>query len=98
MAKDVRQACTDVGFFYGPVPAQDATIPALKADLTYSFCSVKNHGIPEELIDAVISASKLFFSLPEEEKIKVGRVLSFYVLISRALGCNLIRISTGISA
>jgi len=52
---------------------------ALKADLTYAFCSVKNHGIPEESIDAVISVSKLFFSLPQEEKIKVGGVLVVFM-------------------
>jgi isopenicillin N synthase-like dioxygenase len=32
---------------------------------------VKNHRIAEETIGAVISASKGFFSLPEEEKLKV---------------------------
>ena len=46
----------------------------------YSFCSVKNHGIPEESIEAVISASKRFFSLPEEEKLKVGGVLVVFIL------------------
>jgi hypothetical protein len=43
----------------------------------YLFCSVKNHGIPEESIEAVISASKRFFSLPGEEKLKVLVVFIF---------------------
>ena len=33
---------------------------------------VENHGIPEQTIEAVIFTSKLFFSLPEEAKLKVG--------------------------
>jgi isopenicillin N synthase-like dioxygenase len=43
---------------------------------------VKNHGIPENTITAVIDASKSFFSLPEEAKLKVGRV--FIVSMSRS--------------
>lgn len=41
---------------------------------------MKNHGIPEQVIEAVISASNLFFSLPEEAKLKVGRMLVVFIL------------------
>ena len=54
------------------------TISAPKADSgLYLFCSVTNHGIPEESTEAAISASKQFFSLPEGEKLKVLVVLCF---------------------
>jgi isopenicillin N synthase-like dioxygenase len=76
LAKELKRACIDVGFFYGPVPTQE---PYQRSRLTglYLFCSVKNHGIPEESIEAVISASKRFFSLPGEEKLKVLVVFIF---------------------
>jgi len=45
----------------------------------YLFFSVKNHGIPEESIEAVISASRRFFSLPELEKLKVSGVLVVFI-------------------
>ncbi|KAF9649776.1 Clavaminate synthase-like protein [Thelephora ganbajun] len=48
LAKEVKRACVDVGFFY-----------------------VKNHGIPEETVEATMSASKRFFSLSEGEKLKL---------------------------
>ena len=59
----------------------------------YSFFSVKNHGIPEESIEAVISASRRFFSLPEVEKLKVSWcACCFYILIPAHFGDYLIRI------
>jgi len=36
-----------------------------------AFFTVKNHGIPDERIDDVVAASRRFFSLPLEEKMKV---------------------------
>jgi len=51
----------------------------------YLFCSVKNHGIPEESTEGVISASKRFFSLPEGEKLKVLVVLCFDFSCSLAM-------------
>jgi isopenicillin N synthase-like dioxygenase len=51
---------------------------------------VKNHGIPEHTIEAVISASGLFFSLPEEAKLKVLAVFIFLRLVM--FGVLLIRI------
>ncbi len=35
------------------------------------FRTVKNHGIPQELITRTVEAGKKFFALPEEEKMKV---------------------------
>ncbi|KAI9029181.1 putative iron/ascorbate oxidoreductase [Hyaloraphidium curvatum] len=35
------------------------------------FLYVKNHGVPEAAINAAFAASKLFFALPEEEKLEL---------------------------
>ncbi|KAI6144537.1 hypothetical protein BKA82DRAFT_4172616 [Pisolithus tinctorius] len=48
LARQIRDACMSVGFFY-----------------------VKNHGIPEETINEVLSAMKAYFSLPTETKMKL---------------------------
>ena len=80
LAGEVRRACTDVGFFYGPAPSQGLA-PALEADKMILVFLVKNHGIPDETIEAVISASKRFFSSPEEEKLKVGRVVVVLMIL-----------------
>ncbi|KAI6114509.1 hypothetical protein F5141DRAFT_1291217 [Pisolithus sp. B1] len=48
LARQIRDACVKVGFFY-----------------------VSNHGIPQEIIDAVFSAMKAYFSLPLETKMKL---------------------------
>lgn len=42
-----------------------------RACMDVGFFYVKNHGISECTIEAVISASKLFFSLPEEAKLRL---------------------------
>src|SRR6187431_2168648 len=34
----------------------------------YGFVYVKNHGVPQELVDRVFAISKRFFRLPMEEK------------------------------
>ena len=33
---------------------------------------VKNHGIPDDIIDRTIEAGKAFFALPEEVKMEVS--------------------------
>ncbi|KII94609.1 hypothetical protein PLICRDRAFT_692963 [Plicaturopsis crispa FD-325 SS-3] len=48
LAKEIRDACIDVGFLY-----------------------VRAHGISEEIIDDALSASKEFFALPLESKLKL---------------------------
>ncbi|KAF8627376.1 hypothetical protein AX17_006191 [Amanita inopinata Kibby_2008] len=48
LAKQVRDACINVGFFF-----------------------VKNHGIPEDVIDGAIDMAKRFYSLPLEAKMKI---------------------------
>lgn len=70
--------------------------PYQRSPLTYSVCIVKNHGIPEESIKAVISASQRFFSLPEAEKLKVLVAFIFQFLVM--FGDFLIRIGAGFSA
>ena len=53
-----------------------------------SVFSVANHGISEHIIESVISASKMFFHLSEEEKLKVcGTPFSFLSLSTGFLGC-----------
>jgi len=37
-----------------------------------SWVAVKNHGIPEEIIQSALSASKEFFSLPIDKKMEVS--------------------------
>jgi len=69
----------EVGFFYGTVPPIQDVIPALSPGHAIFVFLVKNHGISEETIEAVISASRLFFSLPEVEKLKVGCVLVVWI-------------------
>lgn len=41
---------------------------------------VKNHGIPQDVIDAAVHAGKRFFALPEEEKMKVRMALLFLLV------------------
>ncbi|KAK7689938.1 hypothetical protein QCA50_006578 [Cerrena zonata] len=41
------------------------------ACINVGFLYVKNHGIPESLIDGALNASKEFFSLPEEKKLEI---------------------------
>lgn len=66
----------DVGFFYGLALPWDAyQRQTLTNQYLFLSYSVKNHGIPEQTIETVITASKLFFSMPEEAKLKVGGVL-----------------------
>jgi isopenicillin N synthase-like dioxygenase len=37
-----------------------------------SVIAVKNHGIPEEIIESAISTSKEFFSLPIDKKMEAS--------------------------
>ncbi|KAK6169471.1 hypothetical protein SNE40_020520 [Patella caerulea] len=43
---------------------------------TIGFCYIKNHGIPQELIDKMLKISKEFFDLPVEAKSKFERPLN----------------------
>ena len=43
----------------------------VEAYRTLGFCYIKNHGIPQELIDRAFAAMPTFFELPEEEKKKI---------------------------
>ncbi|OAP61804.1 hypothetical protein AYL99_04007 [Fonsecaea erecta] len=48
VAREVRDACIRVGFFY-----------------------IKNHGVPQTVIDRAFEVSKKFFALPAEDKMEV---------------------------
>ena len=65
IAEQVRDACLNVGFFYG-----EHDVELHPSDLS-APCPVKNHGIPDEVIENVYLAAQHFFSLPLEEKSKV---------------------------
>lgn len=45
-----------------------------KSTETVGFFYLKNHGIPQALIDRIFAESRRFFALPVEEKMKVPRV------------------------
>jgi isopenicillin N synthase-like dioxygenase len=47
LARQLRQACETIGFFY-----------------------IRNHGVPQGIIDAAFDASRRFFELPLEERLK----------------------------
>jgi isopenicillin N synthase-like dioxygenase len=65
LAANIRNASVNVGFFYCGFFISIFSILQLTSDL------VKNHGIPEDIIQDTIVAAQQFFSLPESEKIKV---------------------------
>lgn len=49
--------------------SKDTTVsPALMIEV------VKNHGIPEEDVNAAIEAGKKFFALPTEKKLEVSQI------------------------
>lgn len=44
-----------------------------KACREVGFFYLKNHGVPQELLDRVLIQSKLFFGMPENEKMKIKK-------------------------
>ena len=66
LADAVRDACINVGFLYGEsYLSLFGPLIALVSPLRYV---VKNHGIPEDVVNNALSASKQFFSLPLDHK------------------------------
>ena len=65
IAAQIRDACLNVGFFYGEHGVE------LHPSCLSAPSPVKNHGIPDEVIESVYLAAQHFFSLPLEEKSKV---------------------------
>ncbi|KAK8711405.1 hypothetical protein V6N13_146688 [Hibiscus sabdariffa] len=52
-------------------PARPSVVKAIgQACLNYGFFQVKNHGVPNEVIDKMMHVSKEFFHLPESERLK----------------------------
>lgn len=52
--------------------AQEAAAAAVKAACdSVAFFFIKNHGVPQEMIDGIIEESARFHAQPEEEKLKV---------------------------
>ncbi|KAK8688293.1 hypothetical protein V6N13_087065 [Hibiscus sabdariffa] len=52
-------------------PHRPSVVKAIgQACLNYGFFQVKNHGVPNEVIDKMMHVSKEFFHLPESERLK----------------------------
>lgn len=86
LAKDIRDACINVGFFYGMI------IPRyLRNTVSHaSSAPVKNHGIPEDDIQGAVEAGKKFFALPTETKMEVRKLLcSTIAFINSAMSFTL---------
>ncbi|KAH7926492.1 Clavaminate synthase-like protein [Leucogyrophana mollusca] len=68
LADQIRDACLNVGFFYSqyrlpsPFPVCGGCLNGL---------TVKDHGIPEKVIETAVGAAKQFFRLPVESKMKL---------------------------
>ncbi|MDT3380085.1 2-oxoglutarate and iron-dependent oxygenase domain-containing protein [Labrys neptuniae] len=67
----------DFSRFYGAPPEREAFIKELTGVLhDHGFFYMTGHGVPQSLIDDVLAASKRFFALPEDEKLKIEMVRS----------------------
>ncbi|TMA13183.1 MAG: isopenicillin N synthase family oxygenase [Deltaproteobacteria bacterium] len=59
------------GFLCQP-PRRSATAAALRAAFeSYGFLYLRNHGVPESVLDAVLAQSRAFFALSQEAKLAV---------------------------
>ncbi|KAI6107671.1 hypothetical protein EDD16DRAFT_1712176 [Pisolithus croceorrhizus] len=77
LARQIRDACMNVGFFY----SENRPSSLDSCHFSNGPTAVRNHGIPEETIDRVLSAMKAFFSLPLERKMKVCPSPSYFVAL-----------------
>ena len=65
LAEEIRDACINVGFFYGMFPV---SLSSSTRSANPSCVAVKNHGISEGAISSAIEAAKRFFALPLSTK------------------------------
>ena len=85
LADRIRDASINVGFFYSQHLA--STCNYLNTERHWRpFASVKNHGIPENVISSGLDAAKQFFALPEHLKQEVRAVPRRYHL--SLIKCN----------
>src|SRR5262249_62336470 len=57
------------GFTGGDAARRAATVAAVRAALeSYGFLYLRNHGIPDAVLDAMFAQSRAFFALPQEAK------------------------------
>ncbi|KAJ2929099.1 hypothetical protein H1R20_g7993, partial [Candolleomyces eurysporus] len=68
LADQIRDACVNVGFFYGDAHPVDILRMLTNTSSLLTHFEVKGHRIPEETIERTIDASKQFFSLPDATK------------------------------
>lgn len=67
LAKQIRDACINVGFLYGEYRSTRCTTSLILTMLLL----VRNHGIPETVIERAVSAAQSFFALPTEKKLEL---------------------------
>lgn len=91
LARSVYDACTQVGFFYIQVCGLQVR-PRVITTHTLVFVVDQNHGIPEDMINDIHRAAERFFSLPEDQKMKVyignSKVSRLFVLTPWAQELN----------
>ncbi|KAL7124704.1 hypothetical protein ABFS83_14G066500 [Erythranthe nasuta] len=63
----------DLSSLKAPLPLPDLVAEIGGACRKWGFFQVINHGVPSKLRQSIESASRKFFALPQEEKMKVGR-------------------------
>jgi isopenicillin N synthase-like dioxygenase len=71
LVDEIRHACINVGFFYG-APYHQCHL-FLHSTASCFFFSVKNHGIPEEIIQETLAMMRKFFDLPLDAKLEVSQ-------------------------
>ena len=66
-----RVPLVDLTEAFEPGPGQDAAIDAIrKACEDIGFLMITGHGVPDSAVSAIEDASRRFFSLPQEEKMR----------------------------
>lgn len=80
LVAEIKHACMEVGFFYGRCLLHHNI-------LEYHLALVKNHGIPQEVMQQTLTQMTRFFDLPLEEKLEVVSRVSFR-LSGFHLGCR----------
>lgn len=69
----------DISSLYGDLPARQALAATIReAAENTGFFYIKNHGIPDTVIDAALHQAKTFFAQPDEQKRKVSTALSSF--------------------
>jgi len=76
LAAHIREACINVGFFYGSSFLLAVLYPV-------SSSPVINHGLPESTIERALGAAKRFFALPLSAKEEASNQIQVTCLLFR---------------